>query len=162
MRYPAHFFTPMKSSSRILILLSSALLLAGCASTGRIASRPAPATPSTPPLQPAPESGVEVAPYRPPQVASARPQPSRAVQALLERAADQQRAGDLVAAANTLERALRIDPNDARVWNRLAHVRLAQGRYRQAAGLAAKSNALARGDAALKADNERIIARARQ
>ena len=93
-------------------------------------------------------------------MAQARPQPAKAVRALLERARKQQAAGDLVGAANTLERAVRIEPGNALVWNRLAHVRLEQGRYTQAAGLAAKSKALAGGDAVLKADNDRIIARA--
>jgi cytochrome c-type biogenesis protein CcmH/NrfG len=80
------------------------------------------------------------------------------VRVLLQRAEQQRRAGELVAAVSTLERALRIEPDNPLIWNRLAHVRLVQGRYRQAAGLAAKSSALAGDDAALKADNQRIIA----
>ncbi len=142
--------------------LCLAMVVAGCATTRLPPSRPAPA-PAPPPVKPPapPPSGARTHPYRPPKVARARPQPARAVRVLLERAEDQRRAGDLTAAANTLERALRIDPRNARVWNRLAHVRLAQGRYRQAVGLAAKSKALAGDDAALKADNQRIIARVR-
>jgi len=114
---------------------------------------------------PAGDSGAGASvtrPYRAPApVSRARPQPHRAVAALLDRAADRQRAGDLDGAAAALERALRIAPDDARIWNRLARVRLAQGRFRQAAGLAAKSNSLAGGDPGLRADNDRIIARAR-
>ena len=65
-----------------------------------------------------------------------------------------------MAAANTLERALRIEPNNGLVWNRLAHLRFEQGQYGQAVNLAEKSRALAGADAALKADNESLIRRA--
>ncbi|HHH12948.1 MAG TPA: tetratricopeptide repeat protein [Thiolapillus brandeum] len=155
----------MRSLPRLLLLLLPAVLLAGCASTGSVPSTarvPAPAPTGPVEAGSGGRYGAPVAtPYRPPaQVAQARPQPAKAVRALLERARKQQAAGDLVGAANTLERAVRIEPGNALVWNRLAHVRLEQGRYTQAAGLAAKSKALAGGDAVLKADNDRIIARA--
>ena len=61
----------------------------------------------------------------------------------------------------TIERALRIDPNNARLWNRLAAIRLEQGQPRQAEQLALKSNALSRGDTRLQARNWRLVARAR-
>ncbi len=151
---------------RFVFVLSGLLLLTGCATTGSMPSSGRPSTPP-PPETGRTESGggygsAVATPYRPPaRLARARPQPARAVRALLERARRQQEAGDLTGAANTLERAVRIEPANALIWNRLAHVRLQQGRYSQAAGLAAKSKALAVGDAALRADNERIIARAK-
>jgi len=70
--------------------------------------------------------------------------------------------GDYVGAAATLERALRIQPQEAYLWNRLARVRMEQGLHAQAGNLAARSNALAGDQAQLKQDNWSIIAVARR
>lgn len=150
---------------RLLPVAALALLLGACASTGPATSPQrapvarAPQAPATPAESRYREP--EVAAYRPPaQPTHARPQTARAVKSLLGRAERQRAEGQLVAAANTLERALRIEPNNALVWNRLAHVRFEQGQYAQAANLAEKSRILAGGDAALRADNEQLIQRA--
>lgn len=90
-----------------------------------------------------------------------RPRTSGAVLALLDRAETYRQAGDRENAAATLERALRIEPRNARLWNRLAAVRLDQGEAQQAEQLALKSNALAAGDAELQARNWALIAEAR-
>ena len=73
-------------------------------------------------------------------------------------------AGRLPNAAATLERALRIEPRNARLWHELAQVRLRQRDYAQAESLAARSNTLAGSDADLRAANQRLIddARARR
>lgn len=97
------------------------------------------------------------------QVALAAPRTmSKAVKTLLQQAELQRSAGDLTGAAATLERALRIEPDSAYVWNRLAHVRAEQGQSGLAGELAAKSNAFAGGDESLKRDNDRLIARSRK
>ena len=57
-----------------------------------------------------------------------------------------------------LERALRIEPRNPRLWHQLAQVRLEQGRYQQAVHLAARSNALAGKDKELKSSNWELIA----
>jgi tetratricopeptide (TPR) repeat protein len=87
---------------------------------------------------------------------------SGAVIALLDRADGYHSAGDYGNEAATIERALRIDPNNARLWTRLAATRLQQGQPRQAEQLALKSNALAAGDTALQARNWRLVAKARR
>lgn len=87
---------------------------------------------------------------------------SGAVVALLDNAGQQARSGQLDTSAATLERALRIEPDNAVIWNRLALVRLQQGRPDQAESLAAKSNALAGSDRELQVRNWRIIAQARR
>ncbi|OYY75502.1 MAG: hypothetical protein B7Y40_00855 [Gammaproteobacteria bacterium 28-57-27] len=69
--------------------------------------------------------------------------------------------GDLTASAASLERALRIEPNNAGLWSRLAEVRLRQGDTVQAEQLALKANGLAGGDAALRSRNDQIVAQAR-
>lgn len=91
------------------------------------------------------------------------PPPSRnaAVVALLDQAQASLSAGQLEASDASLERALRIEPRNPVLWQELARVRLEQGQYRQAENLAAKSNALARNDQRLQAENWRIIGQAR-
>ena len=105
----------------------------------------------------------QIAAYTPPAAPRyARPAPTRAVAVLTARADDQRRAGDLVGATASLERALRIAPDDAILWNRLARVRLDQRRYDLVAQLAAKSNSLADPvDKDLRRANWMLIAAAR-
>ncbi|MEW6692181.1 MAG: tetratricopeptide repeat protein [Pseudomonadota bacterium] len=131
-----------------------------------------PAAPLTPTIERAPVADLPQ-PAEPPQAGSPAPVPTQialatpapsggpAVMALTKRADGEMRANDLAAAAATLERALRIEPNNAGLWSRLAEVRLRQGDKAQAEQLALKSNGLAAGNAALKARNDQIIARAR-
>jgi len=147
-----------------IVILALAFILSAC--TGAVRQQPPAPVESHGQSQgqgSASGSEPEVYAYRPPQtqVAIARPQPSRAVQVLMRRADDQRRAGEHAAAAASLERALRIDPQNARLWNRLAHVRSAQQQFVRVEQLAAKSNALAGADDALVADNWDLIAQAR-
>lgn len=117
----------------------------------------APREPAVPAAgQPAGDEREQVAMATPPRSMS------KAVKTLLQQAELQRSAGDLTGAAATLERALRIEPDSAYVWNRLAHVRAEQGQAGLAGELAAKSNAFAGGDEGLKRDNEGLIARSRK
>lgn len=121
-----------------------------------------------PPTQSRASAGDEVqiaayTPPAPPQQQVARAEPSRAVSVLKRRADDERRTGDLDAAVVSLERALRIAPEDPLLWNELAEVRLDQKQYGRAEQLAAKSNALAGPqDARLRTANWSLIARARR
>ncbi len=129
----------------------------------------APAAPLAPAIERAPVAGLppqdeQAQPEaQATQLALAAPAPSGgpAVRSLLKQAEEAMRAHDLITAAATLERALRIEPNNAVLWSRLAEVRLMQGDKAQAEQLALKSNGLAAGNPALKARNDQIIARAR-
>lgn len=87
---------------------------------------------------------------------------SDAVATLMAAADRQLVSGDPDGAAASLERALRIDARDARLWQRLAVVRLEQDKPAQAEAMAARSNGLAGGDRELMARNWRIIAAARR
>ncbi len=118
---------------------------------------------------PPPSEAVSGAPSAsPPQTVAYRPSavPSPALppaaDSLANQAEGQRQMGDFVGAAATLERALRIQPQDAYLWNRLARVRMEQGMYAQAGNLAARSNALAGSQSQLKQDNWGIIAGARR
>lgn len=86
---------------------------------------------------------------------------SPAVVKLLNRARDATREGDYSKAEVLLERTVRIEPRNPVLWHYLAKLRLHQGRFKDAMGLAAKSNTLAHTNNKLKADNWRIIAHAK-
>jgi hypothetical protein len=112
-------------------------------------------------------SGAGQTPAAPQVVAYIPPPPPTptlppAADALSKQAEQQRQMGDYVGAAATLERALRIQPQEAYLWNRLARIRMEQGLHSQAGNLAARSNALAGDQARLKQDNWSIIAVSRR
>ena len=150
------------------ILIAVAVqLLSACAPTYTTSQRyPAPVIDGAgqPPPAESPYPPAETYPTAPQRdaVTSAPATGSSAVVALLDRADQQHRGGDLDAAAASLERALRIEPRNALLWHRLARVRLEQGQPDQTVQLAAKSNSLAGGDTRLQASNWRLIASARK
>jgi Tfp pilus assembly protein PilF len=129
-------------------LLVFALLIAGCATA------PQPPTP-------APEPAAVPAPAPAPDPAPATRSENIAVAGLMEGARADLAAGRLANAAASLERALRIEPRNPRLWQELARVRLKQGEYAQAESLAARSNGWAGGDEVLRAENLRLIEQAR-
>jgi len=104
--------------------------------------------------EPAPESAP--APVPAPAIESA------AIASLMDGARQDVAAGRLANATASLERALRIEPRNPRLWQALARVRLKQGDYIQVEGLAARSNSWARDDPLLRAENWRLIAQARE
>jgi Tfp pilus assembly protein PilF len=118
------------------------ILVAGCATA------PEPAPEPAPPAEAPPE-----APQRRENIAIA---------GLMESARADSAAGRLANAAASLERALRIEPRNPRLWQELARVRLKQGEYAQAENLAARSNSWAGSDSALRSENQRLIEQARE
>jgi Tfp pilus assembly protein PilF len=66
--------------------------------------------------------------------------------------------GDTAQAAATLERALRIEPDNPLVWIELGRVRLAENNPAQADAMARKALALASGDASAQSSAWRLIA----
>lgn len=65
-------------------------------------------------------------------------------------------------AAASLERALRIEPRNARLWHELAQVRIQQEEYQQAESLARRSNRFAGSDKKLRSANWKLIAESRE
>ena len=126
---------------RLVVLL--AVLLAGCA---------------TPP-GPAPEA--EPKSEAPPPVAAPTPKENIAIAGLMDSARTEAAAGNLAGAAASLERALRIEPRNPRLWHELARVRLKQGQHAQAESVAARSNSWVGEDKALRAENWRLISESR-
>jgi predicted Zn-dependent protease len=113
-------------------------------------------------VYPSRQTELKVKPLdRPKENVIASAQPKRAVEVLVRRADDQKRDGDLMGASASLERGLRIAPNEPVLWNRLAAVRLDQKRFSQVEQLAKKSNDL-NPSSRLRADNWDLIANARE
>jgi tetratricopeptide (TPR) repeat protein len=140
------------------------------------ASRPSPTVPApsipddTRRPTPEPDAGAGLPPSstlpgarpepRPPRdVPAPRPQSdaSGASSALVEQSRAQRAAGSLPAARASLERALRLDPNNAVVWLELGELELQTGNAQQAATLARKAMTLAGRDARLSARAERLL-----
>ncbi len=86
---------------------------------------------------------------------------NEAVIGIWQEAESASQSGDYDTAAMLLERALRIEPNEAVLWSELAEVQLLQQNANQAENLAAKSNAMSLDDPLLNYRNWLIIARAR-
>jgi Tfp pilus assembly protein PilF len=108
-----------------------------------------------------PEPQPEPAPEAPPATAPSHKE-NVAVAGLMESARSASSSGDLAGAAASLERALRIEPRNPRLWQELARVRLKQGQFAQAESVAARSNSWAADDKALRAENWRLIAESRR
>lgn len=87
---------------------------------------------------------------------------NRAVALLWARAEQARREDRLDDAVTALERALRLEPEDAVLWSRLAELRLRQADHAGAESLAAKSNALAGEQRMLRYRNWLIITEARR
>ena len=87
---------------------------------------------------------------------------SNAVVALAEAARADTDGGNFIKAAAALERALRIEPRNPRLWHELAQLKLKEGDYTQATNMAARSNTWAGTDKTLRAANWRLIGEAKR
>jgi uncharacterized protein HemY len=144
-----------RALTRLAAACAVALLLGGCAAPsmrpeapGNSVSGPqggssaSPASPSVPPPAPPPREN-RLSPATSSLVSQAR--------ALVSR-------GDLDGASSTLDRALRIEPNNPLVWIELGRLRLAESDAHQAEGCGRKALALASGDRGTQAQAGRLLA----
>ena len=129
------------------------LFLAGCATA------PGPEAPA--PEAPPGEAPVQQLPA-PPAPQAERPRENVAIAGLVDSARADAAAGRLPNAAAALERALRIEPRNPRLWQELARVRMKQGDYSQAESLAQRSNTWGGTDNRLRAENWTLISQSRQ
>ncbi|MBN1240088.1 MAG: tetratricopeptide repeat protein [Gammaproteobacteria bacterium] len=111
---------------------------------------------------PSPQPSSRAPSPQPSSPSSPRPEvqerePSPASVALLERSRADRDAGDYAAAAASLERALRIDPNNALLWIELAEVKAADGDRDQARQMARKALTLAGSDGSIEARARRLL-----
>ncbi len=141
------------SLTTLVVALTTALLVAGCA-TSRVSSEPSTSPPSAPPsTQPLP---FPTAPPPPPAVRENRLSP--ATGSLVTQARAQVARGDLPAASSTLDRALRIEPNNPLLWIELGKLRLVEGDPHQAEICGRKALALASGDRRSQSQAGRLLA----
>jgi cytochrome c-type biogenesis protein CcmH/NrfG len=149
-KFPANSSRPVSRSGA----LAASLLFAGCSLRA-----PAPELPPPPsPAAPAPSSPGLAAPERP-----RPPQPPRenhlspATRSLVNQAHEQLAHGDPESASLTLDRAVRIEPNNPLIWAELGKVRLAENDAHQAEVCARKALALASGDRTAQAEAGRVL-----
>lgn len=146
--------------TRILSTLALGAVLASCALRGPPLG-PRASTPENPPASGSapPGQGAPGAPAGRPNA----PVPRQfhlgpASSALVTQAHTQAGGGDYGQAAATLERALRIEPDNPLLWIELGRVRLGENNATQAEALGRKALALAVGDGAAQAAGWQLIA----
>lgn len=106
---------------------------------------------------PIPEAGRDAVPLAPPAPAAAR---APAITELLAKADRSTAQGQHDVARANLERAVKIAPRDAELWQRLAMLSYAQGDWAQAKSLAERSNSFAVPGSALASRNWTLIGNA--
>jgi tetratricopeptide (TPR) repeat protein len=135
--------------------LAAGLLLSGCPAPS---SRPQ--FPSPPPSSPSPSRS----PSLPPSPPAHAPLPPRenhlspATRSLVTQARGLVAHGDLDGASSTLDRALRIEPNNPLLWIELGRLRLAESDAHQAEGCGRRALALASGDRGAQRKAGRLLA----
>lgn len=146
-----------------LFVATSALLLSACQSLMGPPVYP-PRSPPSQPGTPQPEPGT--AQPQTPTPAPPAPSPSQpakqfrlsaASSALVKQARAQSGKGDFSSATATVERALRIEPDNPLLWIELGQVHLAEGNAPQAESMGRKAVALATGDPSAQSASWRLV-----
>lgn len=149
-------FSPHFFHSLALLLLFS-LLLNGCASQQRV-YYPKPSTTPAPPTAPAPVPSSPI-----PEAAPAtkyEPATGQAT-ALYNKADEALSAGQYSEAELLLERALRIEPQNAHYWYTLAQVKYLQRQYPQTVQFCLKADSLAASQPQLTSLNRELLEKAK-
>jgi predicted Zn-dependent protease len=147
-------------------LLVAASLLSAC-SVFRSPESPSPRAPTpaqtpqgpgTAQPQPAPSPEAVPVPEQPPRAPPKQFKLSPATNALVQQARTQAHSGAFVPAAATIERALRIEPENPLLWIELGQIRLSENNPGQADSMGHKALALATGDPLAQASAWRLVA----
>ena len=134
----------MKSIQKRLASLAASALLAACAVPSPY-EKPAPPpsgqqpSETTPEQQPGQPPSTTPEPTPPPAPVVREPTLGAASRALVGQAQTQMATKNYVVAASSIERALRIEPDNPLLWIELGKVRLAEGNYVQAENMARKA-----------------------
>jgi tetratricopeptide (TPR) repeat protein len=139
------------------VFLAAAALTAGCSLFRPTVPSPPPAAtePSQPPMPPPAPAPLTPRPPAPPAHENTL---SPATRALVTQANAQAAHGDLPAASSTLERALRIEPNNPLLWIELGRLRLSENDPHQAEVCGRKALALASADRGAQGQAGRLLA----
>jgi tetratricopeptide (TPR) repeat protein len=159
-----------------LVIVGFALALSGCAPFQK-GEPHAPATPAPPRADtgsaPVITSRPDIAPPTTgePEIAAPTPTPlpkerpkapaatlSPASKALVAQAQAQRKKGDLPGATVTLERALRIEPNNPLLWIEMSRLRMDQRNYAQAEAMGRKALSMSVGDDRTQSQAWQLIA----
>jgi predicted Zn-dependent protease len=153
-----HRALKLRASKALSAVLVAAALLGGCRSPSPRSDLPG--NPSAePPLARSPS-----APSTPPPPPQRAPPPPRenhlsaATSSLVMQTRTLIAHGDLDGASSTLDRALRIEPNNPLLWIERGRLRLAENDSHQAEGCARKALVLASGDRGAQAQAGRLLA----
>ena len=141
-------------------MLAVAVLLSGCPAPSQRPQRPSSPVPGPEPSGPLTPGPLTPVPPPPPR---APPSPrenhlSPATLSLVTQSRTLASRGDLDGASSTLDRALRIEPNNPLLWIELGRLRLAESDAHQAEGCGRKALALASGDHGTQAQAGRLLA----
>jgi hypothetical protein len=165
----------MTATARALFVILACATAAACTSLQPTTSRPSlppvvapPAPGPSPAPAPAPPSSQPAPPPSPPQsvppasrnsTAPSRPQSdaSGASGALLAQARTQRAAGSYAQATASIERALRLDPNNAELWVERGELALQAGNPAQAGTMARKALSLAGANSSVSARAQRLL-----
>jgi uncharacterized protein HemY len=134
-------------------VLTAAVLFGGCSV---LSSRPQ--APNNPVPEPQPSGSGPLSPGLPAPPPPRENHLSPATRSLVTQARTLISRGDLDGASSTLDRALRIEPNNPLVWIDLGRLRLAESDAHQAEGCGRKALSLASGDRGTQAQAGRLLA----
>jgi tetratricopeptide (TPR) repeat protein len=145
--------------TQMAVALGLAALLSGCpAPAPRPSPVPNPLSTSDAPASPPPGMSPPHAPVpRPPQPAREN-RLSPATRSLVTQAHTLASHGDIDGASATLDRALRIEPNNPLLWIERGRIRLTENDAHQAEGCGRKALALASGDQTTQRQAARLLA----
>jgi len=153
----------IRQAAAVATLLAATLLLGGCPASLRSneTQTPQPEAPGnpTPGVQPLPPVSTTPVPLPPPLPPPPRENHlSPATRSLVTQAHTLISQGDFDGASSTLDRALRIEPNNPLLWVELGRLRLAENSAHQAEVCGRKALVLASGDRNTQAQAGRLLA----
>src|SRR6266404_7820096 len=139
--------------------LAAAVLLSGCPVPSQRPQPPSTSIPGAQPSEPQPPGPLSPIPPAPPRASPAPRENhlSPATRSLVTQSRTLASRGDLDGASSTLDRALRIEPNNPLLWIELGRLRLAESDARQAEACGRKALSLASGDRATQAQAGRLL-----
>ncbi len=150
-----------RSLKAAALVLSVFALLGGCS---LLASKPSPGPPPSAAPSAGSPSSIAPPPAAPSPGAPPKPPPPRenslspATRSLVTQARTLLAHGDFNGASSTLDRALRIEPNNPLLWIELGRERLVESDPHQAEGCGRKALALASGDHGAQKQAGRLLA----
>jgi len=134
-----------------LIVAVAVGVLTGCTGPAMQTAAPAP--------EPGEQSGSVETPGR---TADPEPTMSSAGRTLLGQGRTQRLAGEYQQASASLERALRVDPQQAAIWLELGRLRFDEGNFAQAEQMARKALSLAAAGDSVQSQGEQLIDQSRR